>query len=273
MDTVRFGLAIRALRRHRGWTQGFLAGRAGISQAAVSRAERGDAASQTLGTLERIAEALGARASLRLFWHGEALDRLLDAVHAGLVDQVVILLRANSWEVVTEATFSVYGERGSVDVLAYHAGFGALLIVEVKSVVPDMQDMLAGIDRKARLGPHLATDRGWPVRSSSRLLVLPDDRTARRRLAQHAATMALAFPLQTAAVRRWIARPTGSMGGVLFLPSSRSTTGRQRIGRPAASPRAASVRIPATQSPGGTAAGSDPSKAGSHGSKSRPLTG
>lgn len=229
MDHVKFGLAVRAVRRRRGWTQAELADRAGVSQAAVSRAERGAARTLTLRTLERIAEALGARASLRLFWHGEELDRLLDAVHAGLVERVIALLRATGWEVVPEATFSVYGERGSVDVLAFHPRLGALLIVEVKSVVPDMQAMLAGIDRKVRLGSGLAEDRGWRIRSVSRLLVLPDDRTARRRLADHAATIGQVLPLRTAAVRRWIARPVGPMGGVLFLPSSQSTTARHRI--------------------------------------------
>ena len=60
MDPVRFGLAIRALRRRRGWTQAELADRAGVSQAAVSRAERGGARAMTLRTLERIADSMRA---------------------------------------------------------------------------------------------------------------------------------------------------------------------------------------------------------------------
>ena len=185
MDSVRFGLALRALRRHRAWTQEQLAERAHLSQAVVSRAERGEAASLTLHTLDALAEALGASTSVRILWHGEALDRLLDAAHAGLVDEVIRILRAQGWEVVAEATFSHYGERGSVDVLAFHPGHRALPIIEVKSVVPDMQTLLSGIDRKARLGPTLAAQRGWRPATVSRLLVLPDDRTARRRLEQH----------------------------------------------------------------------------------------
>jgi transcriptional regulator with XRE-family HTH domain len=244
MEPVRLGLAIRAVRRRRGWTQAELADRADVSQGAVSRAERGDARTLTLRTMDRIAEALGARASVRLFWHGEELDRLLDAAHAGLVEQVIAILRANGWEVLPEVTFTVYGERGSVDVLAYHPGLGALLVVEVKSVVPDLQAMLAGLDRKARLGPQFAKERGWRVHSVSRLLVLPDDRTARRRLADHTATIGEVLPLRTVAVRRWIARPVGSMGGVLFLPSSHSTTARQRVGTQRASGSSGSARIP-----------------------------
>ncbi len=236
MDPVRLGLAIRALRRRRGWTQEELARRAGVSQAAVSRAERGEAESLTVRTLAAVAEALGARAAIRILWQGEALDRLLDAAHAGLVDEVARLLREHGWEVVPEATFNHYGERGSVDVLAYHPVRRALLVVEVKSAVPDMQGLLAGIDRKARLAPVLAAARGWRPTSVSRLLVLPDDRTARRRLAQHAATLDAALPARTVAVRRWLSDPAASMAGVLVLPSSQRTTARHR-----ASPRSADI--------------------------------
>jgi transcriptional regulator with XRE-family HTH domain len=232
MDPVRIGLSLRALRRRRGWTQTELGARASVSQSAVSRAERGEAAELTVRTLVRIATALGGRVSLHVLFQGEALDRLLDAAHAGLVDEVVGLLRASGWDVVPEATFSVYGERGSIDVLAFHPVTNSLLVVEVKSVVPDMQSMLASVDRKVRLAPAIARERGWSPRTVSRLLVLPEDRTARRRVAGLQATFDQAFPSRTAAARRWIASPVGVPAGILFLPHSRRTTARQRVGRP-----------------------------------------
>lgn len=231
MDPVRFGLTVRALRRRKGMTQQELADRAGVSQSAVSRVERGGVRLLTILVIERIAIAMDATASVRLYWHGEELDRLLDAAHAGLVDRVITILRSRGWEVIPEATFSVYGERGAIDVLAYHPGHGALLVIEVKSVVPDMQAMLAGIDRKVRLAPGLARSRGWDVRSVSRLLVLPEDRTARRRLDQFAATIDQVMPLRTRAIRRWLQAPGTEIGGVLFLPFSQDTTGRHRAGR------------------------------------------
>jgi hypothetical protein len=49
------------------------------------------------------------------------------------------MLRAATWEAVPEATFAIGAERGSVDVLAWHAPTATVLIVEVKSVVPDAQ--------------------------------------------------------------------------------------------------------------------------------------
>lgn len=237
VEAVRFGLAIRAVRRERGWTQAELALRARVSQAPVSRAERGSAWQIPVRTLTRIADALGARVAVRLLWQGEALDRLLDAAHAGLVDDAVTILTRHGWEVVPEATFSVFGERGSIDVLAFHPATGALLVIEVKSTVPDMQAMLASIDRKVRLAPRIAAERGWQVRSVSRLLVLPDDRTSRRRVASHAATIDRMMPFRTAAVRRGIASPGGAMGGVLFLSPTRRTAPRHRVARRRRSPQ------------------------------------
>ena len=231
VDWVRFGLQLRAVRRRHGWTQAETAARARISQAAVSRAERGEAQSLTGRTLTAIAEALGARYLPRLLWHGEALDRLSDAAHAGLVDRVVAILRDNGWIVIPEATFSRFGERGSIDILAWNEEHGALLIIEVKSVVPDMQALLAGVDRKCRLAPLLAAAHGWRVRTVSRLIVLPGDRTARRRVEQHASTFEVAYPARTIAVRRWLKLPVGTLSGVLFLPASPGTTARHRVGR------------------------------------------
>jgi hypothetical protein len=90
-------------------------------------------------------------------------------------------------------------------------------VVEVKSTVPDIQDMLAAFDRKVRLAPKLARDRLWVVDHVSRLLVLTDDSTSRRRLAAHRATIDQVVPQRTLAVRRWIRRPVGAIGGVLFF--------------------------------------------------------
>ena len=183
-------------------------------------------------TLIRVAAALGATVSVRILWHGEALDRLLDAGHADLVERTLALLKSWSWDCATEVSFSIAGERGSIDILAFHAPTGTLLVIEVKSVVPDMQAMLHGIDRKARLGPRIAGDRGWKVATVARLLVLPDDRTVRRRVRQHATTLALALPARTIAVKRWLQAPAGPMSGILFLPDDRQAVPRHRVASP-----------------------------------------
>jgi hypothetical protein len=65
--------------------------------------------------------ALGADLDLFLRWRGERLDRLLDEDHAAIVEAVVRLLREDEWDVAIEVSFSKWGERGSIDVLGFHA--------------------------------------------------------------------------------------------------------------------------------------------------------
>jgi transcriptional regulator with XRE-family HTH domain len=156
MDVVRLGMGFRALRMRRRWTQAQLGAKAHVSRAVVCGIERGHADRVAVHTLVRVAAALDARLDIRLLWQGEGLDRLLDLRHAGLVDQVLEILSSSDWETATEVSFNVRGERGSIDILAFHAATGSLLVIEIKSVVPDMQAMLAGVDRKGRLARDLA---------------------------------------------------------------------------------------------------------------------
>lgn len=229
VDLVRIGLAIRALRRRRRWTQTELGAHARCSRSEISRIER--ALDSDLLRLERVLAALGARLSVRVLWQGEELDRVLDRDHASLAEQMIMLLTRHGWASVPEATFQVYGERGSIDILAWHPVSRILLVIEIKSVVPDVQATLSGVDRKARLAPTLARDRNWKVAGIARLLVLPDDRTARRRLGQFGATFDRAFPARTREVRRWLGGPSGPLAGVLFLPNSRLAGPRHRVRR------------------------------------------
>ena len=226
MDLLRFGRAARALRVRRGWRQGDLAGVAGVSRSQVGRIERGESRRLSVETLDRVAEALGARADLRLLWEGEGLDRLLDAAHASLVEWVVRRLGALGWDVAVEVSFSSYGERGSIDVLAFHPGGRALLVIEVKSVTPDMQAVLGGLDRKARLGPGIARERGWEPVAVARVLVLGDTRTNRRRLQAHAAMVRAVLPAGTREITNWVADPVApAPRGVWFVSDVRGRDG------------------------------------------------
>jgi transcriptional regulator with XRE-family HTH domain len=57
MDSLRFGLGIRALRRRRGLRQHDVAAAVGVSQSWVSRLERGALGEFSVGLVERIANA------------------------------------------------------------------------------------------------------------------------------------------------------------------------------------------------------------------------
>jgi transcriptional regulator with XRE-family HTH domain len=220
MDPVRVGLGIRALRRRRGWSQQRLADSIGRSRSVIWRIERGHADRVTLATMRVVAAALDARVDVRLLWHGEQLDRLLDAGHARMVERTVDLLSRAGWLMATEASYNVAGERGSIDVLAFHPATTSLLVIEVKSVVPDVQAMLHGIDRNARVARTIAQERAWRPMTVSRLLVLPEGRTSRRRVEAHTATFRVALPARNVEVRRWVASPAGSLAGILFMPDA-----------------------------------------------------
>jgi hypothetical protein len=158
--------------------------------------------------LDRLVAGLGARLDVGVRWRGEGLDRLLDQAHAGLVDQVVTILGRHEWEVVVEASFAISGERGSIDVLAFHPNSGTVLVIDVKSVVPDSQATLYTLDRKVRLAPKIALERGWTSRAVSRLLVVGEGTTARRRVMHLTATYDAALPIRGAAVKSWLRHPS-----------------------------------------------------------------
>jgi transcriptional regulator with XRE-family HTH domain len=238
MDRLRIGRSMRAIRVRLGWRQADVAVAAAVSRSFISNIELGLARHSDISKLELVCQALGADLDVRVRWRGEGLDRLLDEAHAVLVDRVVAELRAASWEVAVEVTFNEFGDRGSVDVLGWHVAAGALLVVEVKSVVPDAQATLLPLDRKARLGSKIGRSRGWEARAVSRLLVLAGQTANRRRIARLAATFDVVLPTRGHAVRRWLRAPAAPMAGLLFVPDSppdgvrRTTAGRQRVNRP-----------------------------------------
>ena len=192
---------------------------ADVSRGVVARIEQGHADRVTVATLERVAAALDARSSCRLGWNGEGLDRLLDADHAAIVEQVVRdLLRATGWVVATEVSFNVYGERGSIDVLAFHPPTRVVLVVEVKSVVPDIQATLATLDRKVRLALGIARERGWSggrgvSDSWSSATTEPRDAGSRSMPRRSAAR----FPIEPRVIRRWLHGPGSD------VPASRAS--------------------------------------------------
>jgi transcriptional regulator with XRE-family HTH domain len=245
VDRLRIGRSIRVIRIRQGWRQLDLAVAAGVSRQFISNAERGVIRHSDLERLEHVCQALGAELDVRVRWRGEGLDLLLDEAHADLVERIVALLHAERWETALEVTFNEYGERGSIDILAWHRATKTLLVVEVKSVVADAQATLMPLDRKARLAPKVGQRLGWESRAVSRLLVVWDLSVNRRRLERLEAMFATAFPLRGRSVRRWLRRPEGSVSALLFVANAtrggttRRATGRLRVRRPE---RAPSVR-------------------------------
>lgn len=229
MDDLRAGRAIRALRHRLEWRQEDLGARAGVSQDAVSRAERGHLEDMTVRRVRSITRALDAELVLTVRWRGGDLDRLLDEGHARVLGASAGLLDEQGWQVAVEVTYAVYGERGSIDLLAWHAAAGCLLVVEVKSALVSVEATLRKHDEKVRLAAGIASERfGWRVAGVSRLLVLPDTTSTRRAVTRHAAILDRAYPLRGDALREWLREPgsgRGVVSGLLFAPGTRVARG------------------------------------------------
>jgi Helix-turn-helix. len=218
MTDDRAGRLAAAVRRHLGLRQIDVARMAKVDQKVVSLIERGQLERVSVQRFRAVCAVLGIEPVLDLRWRGGQVDRLIDRGHAHIVERVIAELGSLGWEVVPEFTFNHFGERGSVDVLAWHAATRVLLIVEVKTRLTDLQAMLMSLSRKIRLVPGLvARDRGWERRALGRIVVIADTHANRSTVATHRATFDASFQSRTAATRGWLRSPSGDLAGLWFI--------------------------------------------------------
>jgi transcriptional regulator with XRE-family HTH domain len=247
------GRLLRAYRHRRGWRQADLAERAGLSQSTESAAELGHFETLTLGAIRRLFRACDALVELNVRGRGGDGDRLLDAVHADLVRAIGEYLAARGWTCWFEVTYSRYGERGSIDVLAIRGD--AVLVVEVKSELTSLEETLRKLDEKTRLAATIVFERtGKRPRVVGRLLVLPNSTAARDRVARHAAVLGRTFPSRSLELRAWLRDPSGPFSGIHFVRNTdrdgttrRRTNKRCRIRRDSVRPTAPAGRPNATR--------------------------
>lgn len=230
MDARRLGNIVRTLRIRAGWTQAELARRAGVSPSVVSRIERGLADSMPMGVVHRVGVALDAWVDFDVRWRGGELDRAINQGHAGMHEAVAAwFARLERWELVPEVSFSIYGERGIVDGLAWHADTGTLLVIELKTELVDISAVLGTFDRKLRLGPQIAGERGWRPRVVAGWMLLAEGRTNHRRVAEHRAVLRARFPDDGRRVPGWLLSPSGALMALSFLPNKRGATLRRTL--------------------------------------------
>ena len=209
MDDQRLGAALRAVRVRRGRTQKELAAEAGISSSAVSLIERGHLDTLSLLVLRRVAAALDIRIEVDPRLRGGDIDRLLNAGHARLHEELAHFLdQLPGWVHAPEVSFSFYGERGVIDILAFHEESGSLLIIELKTELVSFEDLLTTMDIRMRLGKRISHERGWAANTVSCWVVVAETAPNRRRRASHRALLRSAFPANGTAMRAWLARPT-----------------------------------------------------------------
>jgi transcriptional regulator with XRE-family HTH domain len=235
MDDTRFGRTIRAARSRRGWRQADLAAKAGLSQTTVWRVERGLIPEMTLGVLRQVAAALEIRLELLPRGRGAELDRLVHARHSALHEAVARALAQDhpDWQQASEVSFSIWGERGVIDLLLWNPDRQALLIIEFKTELVDVGDLLSTMDRRSRLAEEIVQRRGWHPRTVSTWVVIAASRTNARRIAEHRTVLRNAFPAGAREVRRWLKDPVGSIAALSLwsTPAGGSTAPTTRARR------------------------------------------
>jgi DNA-binding Xre family transcriptional regulator len=216
MDNVRFGVTVRTVRIKRGWRQDDLSAMTHVSRSQIARIEHGHLDSIQLGTLRDVCAALEIRVDLVPRWRGGDLDRMLSSRHALLAESVVRALHRDSpdWQVFPEVSFSIWGERGVIDLLAWHPGRRALLVIELKTELVDVGETIGTMDRKQRLAAKVAAERGWDADTVSGWVIVAAGRTNERRLAAFRSTLRAAYPADARQIRAWLKDPVGSIAAL-----------------------------------------------------------
>ena len=152
-------------------------------------------------------------------WRGGELDRLLAARHSALAEALAMHFSSlPGWALAPEVSFSIFGERGIIDILAFHEPTGSLLVIELKTAVVDVNELVGSVDRKRRLAARIAADRGWRSKSVSCWVIVAAGRTNRRRIDAHRTMLRSAFPVSGRTMRGWLRRPVGRVAALSMWP-------------------------------------------------------
>ena len=127
------------------------------------------------------------------------------------------------WIIEPEVSFSIYGERGIIDILAWHPTSRILLVIELKTEIVDVNEMLGALDRKRRLAATIAAERKLNPVAIATWVVVADSRTNRRVVADHATVLRAKLPSDGRRLRGWLRQPRGRLDGLSFLPPVQGT--------------------------------------------------
>ena len=121
---------------------------------------------------------------------------------------------------------------------------------EIKSTFGSLEETNRALDVKERLAPKIALARfGWKPVVVGRILVVPSERTVRRVVARHAATMDALYPARSREVRAWLRMPDVPIRGIWFVSDQRNAgTAAEQIAQDATD-----LGQPAQMSPAGRA--------------------
>jgi transcriptional regulator with XRE-family HTH domain len=239
MDDQRVGLGLRAMRIRRKLRQRDLSALAGVPRGVIALIEHGRLDEVGFGQIRAVARALDARFEGMVRWQGGDLDRLTNRGHAQMHEAMARwFAELDGWQAVPEVSFNEFGERGIIDVLAWHASTRIVLVVELKTAIVDINDLMSTMDKRRRLALKIAGDLGWKAEAVSTWVVVAPGRSNDRALAEHATVLRKKFPGDGRSMRRWLARPADEIAALSFLPKARLSD----LGRDGRTPRRVSAR-------------------------------
>ena len=114
-----------------------------------------------------------------------------------------------------------------IDILAWHPGRRALLVIEVKTEIVDVGEMVGTLDRKRRLGREIAASNGWDPATVSAWVIVAGGRTNERRIAEFRSTLRAAYPADGRRMRGWLENPIGAVAALSIWPAKAVGTGGQ----------------------------------------------
>jgi transcriptional regulator with XRE-family HTH domain len=220
MDDQRIGWALRSIRIRKRWRQSDLAARAHVSRWVILRIEHGRLASVPVGKLRAVASALDARLDTVVRWRGGDLPRLLSARHSHMHEVMARFFGdLPDWTAEPEVSFSIYGERGIIDILAWHPTRRILLVIELKTEIVDVNDLVATMDRKRRLAAKVAESRHWRPLAIATWVIVASSRSNRRAIAEHAHVLRAKFAMSGREMQSWLRDPSGAVNALSYMPS------------------------------------------------------
>jgi transcriptional regulator with XRE-family HTH domain len=230
MNDAQLGALFRAVRIHLRLRQEDVAAKARVSVSTVSRIERGHMDTVPVRLVRAVAAALEIRLDSVPTWKGGDLERLTNARHTALHERLAgRLASAAGWVSAAEVSYSIWGERGVIDRLAYHGGRRVLGVFEIKPDLGDPAGLIAQLDRYRRLSPEIARERGWDADRVSCWAIVADTDTNRRRLRAYSDLLRGALPGDSPAFRLWLTDPSAPIHGLVFLAYPHPQTGTRQL--------------------------------------------
>lgn len=217
MEDVRVGERVRMVRLKRRLTQEEVAEEAGLRPIDVSHLEHGVLDELTIGALRRIVAAIGMHIDLVPKWKSVDLEREMVGAHDALQAAVLRLIRRTpGWVAEAEVTYSFFGDRGAIDILAWHAASRTLLIIELKTLLVEPAELKRKNDERRRRAHEIAAERGWRPDTVSLWVILTETRTNRARVARNAEILLTSDTLDGRAMRAWLRQPTGAVDALSY---------------------------------------------------------